>query len=71
MIEELKKLLGPEWEVEEVGVAKDWKQVICSHPKNTYYSAWYKEMSMGNVVYVARMCNLSISEPVEDYQDVK
>jgi hypothetical protein len=65
MLEQLKALLGNEWVVTEGEKVGGWKQFVCTHPKGTYHSAWFKELSLGNVVYVARMCNQLISEPKE------
>lgn len=69
MLKELQDLLGTEWEVKEFDQVGGHKQFICKHNKGTYDSPWFKRLSLGNVVYMARMCNQLISEPIEDYQD--
>lgn len=70
MLDELKNLLGSEWEVKEVDQTSGHKQFVCTHSKGTYNSPWFKVVNLGHVVYMARMCNQLISEPqMVDYQE--
>lgn len=71
MLEQLKKILGPDWELEEVEKKMNHFQLICRHPKGTYLSPWYTELSVANVTYIGLMCNWLIKEPAIDYLEIE
>lgn len=62
MLNKLEQLLGSDWEVAEVDKVGGYKQFVCKHLKGTYSSPWFKELSLGNLVYVARMCHQLVQE---------
>lgn len=62
MIDQLRQMLGSEWKVTEEQKEGGYIQLVCRHKKGVYFSPWFRELSLGNVVFMARMCHQTIQE---------